>query len=182
MKIKNINILERMKNNKSKGFTLIELIIVTLILGILASVAIPRYFGAVDKAEIAAENSVISALKAGVEAYSLEMFMEKGRFQYPENPFDLVDVDGYVGERSGTPDNVVSCINMTDNDGEWAITASVGTGWRTIVHRRNNNSVYGWSYYSGDANNEPSNDSGINVTDTIGVAVGLLTLDGDLSN
>ena len=38
-----------MKNNK--GFTLIELIMVTIILGILAAVAIPRYSTTVDKAE-----------------------------------------------------------------------------------------------------------------------------------
>ena len=38
-----------LKNNK--GFTLIELIMVTIILGILAAVAIPRYMTTVEKAE-----------------------------------------------------------------------------------------------------------------------------------
>ena len=42
-----------MKNNK--GFTLIELIMVTIILGILAAVAAPRMLGTVQSAEEAAE-------------------------------------------------------------------------------------------------------------------------------
>ena len=44
-----------MKNN-NKGFTLIELIMVTIILGILAAVAVPRYMSSVASAEAAAYN------------------------------------------------------------------------------------------------------------------------------
>ena len=49
-----------MKNiikNTSKGFTLIELVMVTIILGILAAVAIPRYQETVDNAEASAEKA-----------------------------------------------------------------------------------------------------------------------------
>ena len=49
-----------MKSNK--GFTLIELIMVTIILGILAAVAIPRYMESVKQAEMAAEDAVRGSL------------------------------------------------------------------------------------------------------------------------
>ena len=77
-----------MRNN-NKGFTLIELIMVTIILGILAAVAVPRYMGTVNRAEAAAEDAVLSALRANAESYATEHFMDHGRKVYPENPFEL---------------------------------------------------------------------------------------------
>ena len=78
-----------MKNNK--GFTLIELIMVTIILGILAAVAIPRYMTTVTKAEEAAEDAVISSIKAGLETYAVEQLMSNGRRSWPSDPWDALD-------------------------------------------------------------------------------------------
>jgi len=52
-----------MKNKKSNGFTLIELIIVMVILGIMAAVAVPRYLDSIANAEESAENAVISSIR-----------------------------------------------------------------------------------------------------------------------
>ena len=60
----------------NKGFTLIELIMVTIILGILAAVAIPRYMTTVAKAEEAVEDEVISSITSGLEMYATEKLID----------------------------------------------------------------------------------------------------------
>ena len=117
-----------MKNQK--GFTLIELIMVTIILGILAAVAIPRYMTSVEKAEEAAEDAVISAIKAGLETYAVEQLMENGRKSWPDNPWDALDTKpaGYTTDATDA-----------DVDGEW----TYNTTSKKITHQRGDNSRVG---------------------------------------
>ena len=129
--------------NTNKGFTLIELVMVTIILGILAAVAIPRYMTSVSKAEEAAEDAVISAIKAGLENHATEQMMANGRRSYPTNPFSALTTPP-SGYNSGSSVDAAA-------DGEWTyVTAASGAYDGRITHQRGDNSRYGWAYDVGD--------------------------------
>ena len=137
-------------NQNNKGFTLIELIMVTIILGILAAVAIPRYTATVQKAEQSAEDAVISSIRSGLETYATEPLMEHGRREWPENPFDALAETpaGYAVDNIGHPTNSGDAAS----DGEWtynttAVSGTVFDG--TITHMRGDNTLKTWNYDDG---------------------------------
>ena len=59
-----------MKNN-TKGFTLIELLVVVLIIGILAAIALPQYFKAVERSRAAEALSMFTAIAGAQQRYAL---------------------------------------------------------------------------------------------------------------
>ena len=139
-----------LNKNISKGFTLIELVVVTIILGILAVLAVPRYMDSVASAERAAEDDVIANIKDGLETYAMDMLVSTGRAYWPSNPFDALKTipKGY----SASGDNDGSADGDADYDGEWTFNTTT----KRITHQRADETKWYWDYDAGSAGSTPT--------------------------
>ena len=138
-----------MKNTTSQnGFTLIELIIVMVILGIMAAVAVPRYLDSIANAEESAENAVISSIRAGLKQHANNELYSSGRATWPTNPFDALNEkpSGYSSTDNGLDGGGAGPLDgVADSDGEWTFDY----GSSRITHQRADNSRYYWAYNKG---------------------------------
>lgn len=81
---------------KQSGFTLIEIMVVVVIIGILASVVVPRIMDNPDKARTAKAKNDIRALESAMDLYRLD------NFTYPSTDEGL---DALISSPSSSPAN-----------------------------------------------------------------------------
>ena len=123
-----------MRKNINKGFTLIELIIVMVILGIMAAVAVPRYLDSISNAEKSAEDAVINSIRSGLAQYANNSLYDSGRATWPTDPFDAL-AEKPAGYSTDPTD--------ANEDGEWTFSSG------RITHQRADNSRFEWAYNPG---------------------------------
>ncbi|MFC1557866.1 prepilin-type N-terminal cleavage/methylation domain-containing protein [candidate division KSB1 bacterium] len=104
---------------KNKGFTLMELVIVVVILGFLAAVAIPKFSGIVNDSRINAVKSEMQEIEIAIvgDAAVVSGGVSTHR--------------GYFGDTGHMPAQLMDLINKPASDSTWDRSANngIGSGW-----------------------------------------------------
>ena len=99
------------------GFTLIELLVVVLIIGILSSVALPKYQVAVAKSRLAALMPTVKTMKDSMETY----YLANG--SYPGDSMEMLDIElpgcTAIGAGICKKDNQVYDVLSHGNSSAW---------------------------------------------------------------
>mgnify|MGYP003573357500 CR=1 FL=1 len=116
-----------------KGFTLIELMAVVLILAILAGVALPKFFNYQNQAKEASCKGTLGGVRAGIANFYANSAITTGTAAYPT----LAELTDGSTMQESLPENPYN------NSADVAAVLSAAAAARTVA------GVNGWNYYDG---------------------------------
>lgn len=101
-----------MRSIGQKGFTLIELMVVIVIIGILVAIALPNFIGAQDRAKMAGVKANARTLQIVVETYAVDW-----GGSYPSTISAITSMEGY--KTFNNPYTGLPGVANTSSEGAW---------------------------------------------------------------
>jgi len=114
-----------LKRRNQKGFTLIEIIAVLVILGIMAAVAVPKYLGLQKDAELATAKGVVAELNGRASIAYAKQLLATGAANGADTTNGYNGFDGNIVGWNGGPGNTpASFTDLKRNDGTTSFSAT----------------------------------------------------------
>jgi prepilin-type N-terminal cleavage/methylation domain-containing protein len=116
----------------NKGYTMIELVIVILLIGIMSAVAVPRFERRIELEELRFEKRFTYQIWEELEQYAEEQLELTGMESWPGSPLSVL----------GRTRNVIITyeLGIPDEDNEWQFDGT------NLYHRRMNNEIWYFTY------------------------------------
>ncbi len=108
-----------MKRNSKKGFTIVELIIVIAVIAVLAAVLIPTFSNLIQKANVAADTTLIKNLNTALAmdtSVSKHVTMTQALEATKENGFDVEKIVARATDNKIVWDSVNDCFAYSEKD------------------------------------------------------------------